>query len=76
MNLTTSGEIYVYEMLKLNQAKERDILMFFAILEVLVWGRILLMMQLTRTLGPMMRIILSMFGEISKFLLILLAVLI
>ena len=37
---------------------------------VFIWTRFLLMLQLTRNFGPMLRIILSMAGEVFKFLLI------
>lgn len=35
-----------------------------------IWGRFLLMLQLTKSFGPMLRIILNMFGDVLKFLFI------
>ena len=35
-----------------------------------MWGRFLLMLQLTKSFGPMLRIILNMVGEVLRFLLV------
>lgn len=45
-------------------------MIFLSIMVVVIWTRFLLMLQLTRQFGPMLRIIISMFGEVSKFLVI------
>ena len=50
--------------------KEFNIMVFLSIMTVIIWLRFLLMLQLTRTFGPMLRIIISMFGEVLKFLVI------
>ena len=34
----------------------------------LIWARLILMMQLTSTFGPLLRIIAQMIGEVTKFL--------
>ena len=47
-----------------------DLFTFYAIMTVFIWGRLLVMLQLNRVFGPMLRIIFSMFGQVSKFLLI------
>jgi len=35
-----------------------------------MWFRFLSMLQLTRTFGPMLRIVITMFGEVLKFLIV------
>ena len=50
--------------------KEFNLMIFLSIITVTIWLRFLLMLQLTRTFGPMLRIIISMFGEVLKFLVI------
>ena len=47
-----------------------DLFTFYAIMTVFIWGRLLVMLQLNRVFGPMLRLIFSMFGQVSKFLLI------
>ena len=37
---------------------------------VVIWTRFMMMLQLTRSFGPILRIILSMVGEVAKFLVI------
>ena len=32
-----------------------------------MWGRFVAMLQLTRTFGPMLRIIINMMGDVGKF---------
>ena len=47
---------------------EFEILPFLSIMVVFMWVRFLLMLQLTRTFGPMLRILLNMAGDVLKFL--------
>ena len=49
---------------------EFNFIIFLAVLIVLFWVRFLLMLQLTRSFGPMLRIIVNMFGDVLKFLFI------
>jgi len=41
----------------------------------IMWARFLSMLQLTRTFGPILRIIISMFAEVLRFLFVYLVVL-
>ena len=43
---------------------------FLAIMVIILWTRFLLMLQLTRTFGPMLRILLNMAGDVLRFLVI------
>ena len=43
---------------------------FLSVMVVLMWGRFILMLQLTRMFGPMLRILLNMGGDVMKFLFI------
>lgn len=47
---------------------EVKMLPFLAVIIFLMWSRFLLQMQLTRTFGPMLRIITVMVGDVFKFL--------
>ena len=44
--------------------------MFLACMVFVMWGRFVAMLQLTRTFGPMLRIIINMLSEIAKFVFI------
>lgn len=52
----------------MNYTKEFRFLIFLAVMDVFMWLRFLLMLQLTKSFGPMLRIIISMIGETLKFL--------
>ena len=41
-----------------------------AAISALIWGRFILMLQLTKTFGPILRIIIVMIGDVLKFLFI------
>ena len=41
-----------------------------AIIITMIWTRFILMLQLTKTFGPILRIIMVMFGDVLKFLFI------
>ena len=43
---------------------------FLAVMVTFMWGRFILMLQLTHNFGPMLRIILVMIGDVLKFLFI------
>ena len=43
---------------------------FFAFLVIVFWSRFLLMLQLTKSFGPILRIIIVMISEVLKFLFI------
>mmetsp|Transcript_564 Transcript_564/g.915 ORF Transcript_564/g.915 Transcript_564/m.915 type:complete len:236 (+) Transcript_564:879-1586(+) len=43
---------------------------FLSAMVIFMWSRFLLMMQLTKTFGPMLRILISMAGEVIKFIFI------
>ena len=43
---------------------------FLACIVAFMWGRFILMLQLTRSFGPMLRIIIVMIGDVLKFLFI------
>lgn len=45
-------------------------MIFISIMVLQIWGRFLLMLQLTKSFGPMLRIIINMFGDVLKFLVI------
>lgn len=59
---------YVYIAIEKTGAKDFNTIMFLACMVFVMWGRFVVMLQLTRTFGPMLRIIINMLGEISKFL--------
>lgn len=64
------AERYMYITINKNIEKEFQLMPFLAVIVFLMWGRFLLMLQLTRTFGPMLRIIIVMFGDVLKFLFI------
>ncbi len=43
---------------------------FLACIVAFMWGRFILMLQLTKSFGPMLRIIIVMIGDVLKFLFI------
>ncbi len=45
-------------------------MLFLAAMSVFIWGRFLMMLQLTKSFGPMLRIVIAMVGDVLKFLLI------
>ena len=69
-------ESFVSALIFKQQDGEFNIMILLAFLDIFIWGRFLMMLQLTRTFGPMIRIILSMFGEVFKFLALSLIVLV
>ena len=69
-NEVTRNAIFTYVTLENYRTGKFNILLFLSIMVVFIWTRFLLMLQLTRNFGPMLRIILSMAGEVFKFLLI------
>ena len=67
-------------MTRLDPSKSTDsdfkIYLFLAVISFVVWIRFLLMLQLTKVFGPMLRIIIVMIGEVFKFLFIWLIILV
>jgi len=51
-------------------------MLFLAVMSVFIWGRFLLMLQLTRSFGPMLRIVIVMVGDVGKFLAIWIVILV
>lgn len=53
-----------------DKAGSFKILLFLSAMVIFMWSRFLLMLQLTTTFGPMLRILLNMAGEVGKFMFI------
>ena len=66
----TSADVYTYFTITKTLAGEFELMIFLSVMVMLIWGRFLLMLQLTKSFGPMLRIILNMFGDVFKFLFI------
>ena len=45
-------------------------IIFLSVMVFVMWGRFVAMLQLTRTFGPMLRIIINMLGDVVKFIFI------
>ena len=67
---------FIFYLSSLDYRGDFDMFVFLAVMVVFMWGRLLVMLQLNRLFGPMLRIIISMIGEVLKFLLIWMVVLI
>ena len=73
--VTTRIENYVYQVMSRmdpNTSEDSDfkINIFLVIISFCIWMRFLLMLQLTKIFGPMLRIIITMIGEVLTFLFI------
>lgn len=68
--LTDPWEIYTNACVMKSLRMEFQTTVFFSVMIVFIWGRFILMLQLTRTFGPMLRIIIVMIGDVLKFLVI------
>ena len=66
----TPAEKYTFNALTKSDAGEFYLLVFLASMILFMWGRFILMLQLTKTFGPMLRIIIVMIGDVLKFLFI------
>ena len=73
--ITTELECYAYYTIGQHLEGKFRIMIFLAILLTAMWARFILMLQLTLSFGPLLRIIMIMFKEASKFLFIWLVVL-
>ena len=51
-------------------------MLFLAVMSVFIWGRFLLMLQLTKSFGPMLRIVIVMVSDVLKFLAIWIVILV
>ena len=60
-------ECYVFYIVGETMDKGYRIMIFLAVLISILWCRFILMLQLTRKFGPMLRIIIVMIVDISKF---------
>ena len=65
---TNDSEAYTYYSMLKNSTGEFRIIVFLAAMVVFLWGRFIMMLQLTKTFGPMLRIIIVMFADVLKFL--------
>ena len=68
--VTGDFENYCYWFILKNYEHSFRFLVFLAVMITFIWVRFLLMLQLTKSFGPMLRIILTMIGEMIKFLVI------
>ena len=66
--VTGDFENYCYWFIVKNYEHSFRFLVFLAVMITFIWVRFLLMLQLTKSFGPMLRIILTMIGEMIKFL--------
>jgi len=64
----TKPEIYTINALRYDIVGDFNMLQFLAAIIFFMWSRFILQMQLTRTFGPMLRIIIVMVGDVFKFL--------
>ena len=60
--------MYMFNVVKLYGSGDFQLPLFLAVIVFFQWFRFLLMLQLTRTFGPMLRIIIVMFSDVLKFL--------
>ena len=72
----TKADRYTWQVMEHDNLGDFKMLPFLAAMVVFLWLRFLLMLQLTKTFGPMLRILISMFTEVFKFIFIWLIVII
>ena len=66
----TRQEKYAFFAIKFNVEGDFNLIPFLAAIVFFMWARFILMLQLTKTFGPMLRIIINMFADVFKFLFI------
>ena len=71
----TQDERYFYWVIEYDIQGDFKYNYLLVVIVVSMWGRFLLMLQLTKQFGPMLRIIITMISEVVKFLCIWMVVL-
>lgn len=66
----TAHDRYTWTVVNKDRNNEFKIMPFLAVMVVILWLRFILMLQLTRKFGPMLRILINMVSDVLKFLLI------